>query len=92
MHAIYYVVLDNDVPLDVRLIDSIDEQQLTMALSSSNTALSYSSYLFNGSIHELVEFEALLPLPFELAVAQPNFTTIESIVQRFYETETRYRG
>jgi len=92
VHVIYYVVMDNGVPLDVRLVDSIDDQQLTRALSGSSTALSYSSYLFSESVHELVAFEAVLRLPFELAVAPSDFTAIESIVQRFYETNTAYPG
>jgi len=84
--------MDNGVPLDVRLVDSIDDQQLSTALSGSNTALSYSSYLFSESVHDLIAFEALLRLPFELAVAPSDFTAIESIVQRFYETNTAYPG
>ena len=96
MHVVYYVVTEDDgVALDVRLVDRLDDEQLTMALSStsiSSSSTSYSSHLYNASVGELVEYKALLRLTFRLAVARPDFTTVESLVRRFYETQTSYPG
>jgi len=90
VYKIYYVVLNDGLPLDIRLIDIIDEQQLIEALSRSNTTLQYSSYLFTGAVDELIEFKSLLLLPFKLAVAPSSYSAIESAIELFYQA--RYPG
>jgi len=90
VYKVYYVVLNDGLPLDIRLIDLIDAQQLMEALGRSNTTLQYSSYLYTGPVDELIAFKSLLLLPFKLAVATSSYAAIERVTELFYQT--RYPG